>query len=123
MFSVQSEACAPVVQAFSSRAETTDPSFPDGMTVAAGLRVPKPFAAKQILSVLRESKGGAVSVSEKEILTGVHALAKEGVFVCPEGAATQAGYERLKADGTIDPADRILLYNTGTGLKYLDLFA
>ena len=123
MFSVQSEACAPVVKAFASGKVNTDPAFPDGLTVAAGLRVPRPFAGKQILSVLRDSKGGAVTVPENEILEVVRSLAKEGVFACPEGASTLAGYERLRHDGSIDPSERVLLYNTGTGLKYLNLFA
>ena len=123
MFSVQSDACAPVVKAFSSGMDNTDPSFPDGSTIAAGLRVPRPFAGKQILSVLRESKGGAVSVPEKEILGAVRSLAKEGVFACPEGAATLAGYRILLENTSIDRSERVLLYNTGTGLKYLNLFA
>jgi len=102
--------------------DTTDPSFPDGSTIAAGLRVPRPFAGKQILSVLRDSKGGAVSVPEKEIVEAVRSLAKEGVFACPEGAATLAGYKRLVNDGDIDSRENVLLYNTGTGMKYLNLF-
>jgi len=123
MYSVQSDACAPVVKAFLSGTNDTDPSFPDGITIAAGLRVPKPFAGKQILSVLRASEGGAVSVPEKEIMEAVRSMAKEGVFACPEGAATLAGYRRLVDDGAIDSGERVLLYNTGTGLKYLNLFA
>jgi threonine synthase len=123
MFSVQSDACAPVVRAFSSGMDDVDPSFPDGITIAVGLRVPRPFAGKQILSVLRASKGGVVSVPDKEILEAVRSLAKEGVFACPEGAATLAGYRKLVEDGTIDHGEKVLLYNTGTGLKYLDLFA
>jgi threonine synthase len=123
MFSVQSDACAPVVKAYSSGMDTTDPSFPDGSTIAAGLRVPRPFAGKQILSVLRASKGGAVSVPEKEILDAVRSLAKDGLFACPEGAATLAGYRKLAEEGTIEHGEEVLLYNTGTGLKYLNLFA
>jgi len=122
MFSVQSEGCDPVVNAFSSGKENTDPAFPDGLTVAAGLRVPRPFAGKQILSVLRDSKGGAVSVPEREIVEAVRTLAKEGVFACPEGAATLAGRRKLLEEGSIDPGEKVLLYNTGTGLKYLNLF-
>ena len=121
MFAVQSESCAPVVKAFTSGDDTTDPSFPDGNTVAAGLRVPRPFAGREILEVLRASKGGAVSVPEKEIMESVRSIAKEGVFACPEGAATLAGYKRLVDIGTIDRCERVLLYNTGTGLKYLNL--
>jgi len=123
MYSVQSDACAPVVKAFLSGTNDTDPSFPDGSTIAAGLMVPRPFAGKQILSVLRASKGGAVSVPDKEILGAVRSLAKEGVFACPEGAATLAGYRRLVEGGTVDHGEKVLLYNTGTGLKYLNLFA
>jgi threonine synthase len=122
MFSVQSDACAPVVKAYSCGMDTTDPSFPDGITIAVGLRVPRPFAGKEILSVLRASKGGAMSVPDKEILDAMHSLAKEGVLACPEGAATLAGYRKLVEDGTIDHGEKVLLYNTGTGLKYLDLF-
>ena len=122
MYSVQSEACAPVVSAFSSGMESTNPSFPDGITIAAGLRVPRPFAGKQILRILRKSNGGAVSVPENEIMVAVRSLAKEGVLACPEGAATMAGYRRLMEDGAIDKGERVLLYNTGTGLKYLNLF-
>ena len=122
MFSVQSDACAPIVKAFLSGRDAPDQSFPDGKTVAAGLRVPMPFAGREILSVLRESSGGAVSVPEKEIMEAVRSLAKEGVFACPEGGATLAGYRRLVDAGTIDRSERVLLYNTGTGLKYLNLF-
>ena len=123
MYAVQSDACAPVVSAFSSGKGTTDPSFPDGRTVAAGLRVPRPFAGGEILAVLRKSKGGAVSVPEREIIEAVRSLAKEGVFACPEGAATLPAYTRLVDDGIIDRGERVLLYNTGTGLKYLNLLA
>jgi len=123
MYAVQSDACAPVVNAFSSGKDTTDPSFPDGNTVASGLRVPRPFAGREILEVLRASKGEAVSVPEKEIVGAVRYLAKEGVFACPEGAATLAGCKRLVDIGAIDRSERVLLYNTGTGLKYLNLFS
>jgi threonine synthase len=110
-----------VVEAFSSGSEAPDPRFPDGVTVAIGLRVPRPFAGKQILSVLRESKGGAVAVSEKEILSATRSLFREGVFACPEGGATLAGHARLVGEGTLRSRESCLLYNTGTGLKYLEL--
>lgn len=121
MFSVQSASCPPIVDAFAAGMEAPDPEFPDGFTVASGLRVPRPFAGRQILSVLRESKGGAVKVPDGDIVASMNSLAKEGVFACPEGAATLAGYRRLVDDGVIDRGERALLYNTGTGLKYLDL--
>ena len=123
MYAVQSDACAPVLSAFSSWDDSTYPSFPDGDNVASGLRVPRPFAGREILMVLRESKGGAVSVPEKEIIESVRSLAKAGVFACPEGAATLPGYRRLVDDGAINKDEKVLLYNTGTGLKYLNLFS
>jgi threonine synthase len=121
MFSVQSEVCAPIVQAFSSGSEVPNPQFPDGVTLAIGLRVPRPFAGKQILSVLRESEGGAVAVPEKEILSAMKSLAREGVFACPEGCATLAGHKKLVEGGALGADEQCLLYNTGTGLKYLEL--
>ena len=120
MFTVQSEACAPIVDAFAAGMEAPDPGYPDGLTVAAGLRVPRPFAGKQMISVLRESRGGAVKVPDQEILSAMRSLAKEGIFACPEGAATLAGHRKLLDAGTIKPDERVLLYNTGTGLKYLE---
>jgi threonine synthase len=122
MFSVQSDACAPIVDAVATGKEAPDPLYPDGKTVAVGLRVPRPFAGKQIISVLRESRGGAVKVADQDIVAALRSLAKEGVFACPEGAATLAGYRKLVGDGEFEKDDQILLYNTGTGLKYIDLF-
>ena len=122
MFSVQSENCAPVVDAFSAGKEEPDPAYPDGRTVAVGLLVPRPFAGKQIVSVLRESKGGAVKVPDSEVLAAARALAGDGVLACPEGAATLVGYQSLLDRGEITRDERALLYNTGTGLKYLELF-
>ena len=120
MFTIQSGACAPIVDAFAAGKEAPDPDYHDGITVAAGLRVPRPFAGRQMLSVLRESRGGALKVPDREIISAMKSLAKEGVFACPEGAATLAGYRGLIESGTIRTSDRVLLYNTGTGLKYLD---
>ena len=120
MFSVQSASCPPIVDAFAAGKEEPDQEYPDGFTVASGLRVPRPFAGKQILSVLKESKGGAVKVTDSEIVAAMRRLAKEGVFACPEGAATLPGYAKLLDAGIIRRDERVLLYNTGTALKYLD---
>jgi len=120
MVAVQSEGCAPVVEAFRKGAEAVE-EFPDAHTVAGGIRVPKPYAGEQILRVLRESGGTAVSVSDTEILGCVREFAGEGLFVCPEGAATLAGLKRLLDDGWVEKSEEVLLYNTGTGLKYLDV--
>ena len=121
MFSVQSEACAPIVDALVSGKEAPDPDFHDGTTVAVGLRVPRPFAGRQMVAVLRKSGGGAVAVPDIEIVGAMKSLAREGVFASPEGAATLAGYRRLLEAGAIARDEEMLLYNTGTGLKYLDL--
>jgi threonine synthase len=121
MVCVQAEGCAPIVQAFLAGKGSAEP-VPHPHTVATGLRVPAPFADYLILRALRESGGAAVAVSDAEILAALREMASlEGVFPCPEGAATLAGLKRLLAQGVIDPDGRIVLLNTGSGLKYLDV--
>ncbi len=122
MVSVQSESCKPLVEAFSAGRETLGEPVSCGSTVASGLRVPKPFAAREILRVLKESDGLAVAVADESILQAMRSLARQGVFACPEGAATYAAYEKLLEEGTVGRDERALLYNTGTGLKYLGLY-
>jgi len=119
MVAVQSEGCAPVVKAFQAGASCCD-FWPEASTIASGLRVPKSFADKVILDNLRESNGTAVAVSDEKILKAQRLLAKtEGIFAAPEGAATLAGLIQLRDEGWINTEQRILLFNTGTGLKYL----
>ena len=121
MFAVQAEGCAPIVRAFDQGTEFAEP-WENARTVAPGLRVPAAIGDYLILRVLRESGGGGVTVTDQELLDYVKVVASlEGIFVCPEGAATAAGAEKLLADGTLAPDDRVLLLNTGSGLKYLDL--
>ena len=121
MVCVQAEGCAPLVQALHDGKERCDP-WPDPRSIAAGLRVPSPFADYLILQTIRESGGTAVSVSDDEMRAGVWEMAAlEGVFPCPEGAATLAGLRKLLASGAVDPESSIVLLNTGTGLKYLDV--
>lgn len=122
MVSVQSEVCSPIVDAFKEGRESVDTPAPDGPTVASGLRVPKPFADKQILRVLKESHGDAIAVTESSIISSMTYLAREGIFACPEGAAAASAFERLVSDGSIKGDEKVLLYNTGSGLKYLELF-
>jgi threonine synthase len=123
MVAVQAEGCAPVVRAFEARAERAE-FFANAHTVAAGLRVPGPFADRLILRSLYESEGAAVAVSDAGILAAQRQLAEaEGIFAAPEGAATLAGLARLAADGWVQPGERVVLFNTGTGLKYLDVIA
>ena len=121
MFAVQSEGCAPIVRAFNEGAEFAEPwENPD--TLAAGIRVPAAIGDYLILQALRESGGGAITVSEEEILSDMRAVASlEGMFVCPEGAALSAALRKLLANNTLSPDDSILLLNTGSGLKYLDM--
>ena len=121
MFAVQSEGCAPIVRAFNEGTEFAEPwENPD--TLAAGIRVPAAIGDYLILQSLRESGGGAITVSEEEILSDMRAVASlEGMFICPEGAAIVAALRKLLADGTLSPDESILLLNTGSGLKYLDM--
>ena len=120
MVAVQAEGCAPVVKAFfegSARCEY----WPDAHTLAAGLRVPMCFADRLVLSAIRESGGTALSVSDQEIVQAQRWLAStEGIFAAPEGAATLAGLVQLVKNKWVHPDDRIVMFNTGTGIKYLE---
>ena len=120
MVAVQAEGCAPVVKAIADGAEACD-LWVDAHTIASGLCVPKSFADRLILRDIRESNGTAVSVSDQEITTWQNRLAQcEGVFSCPEGAATVAGLVRLLTQKSIDPDESIVLFNTGSGIKYIN---
>jgi threonine synthase len=119
MVVVQAEGCAPVVKAFTEGKDRCD--FWDGaQTVASGLRVPKSFADRLILRTLYESQGTAVAVSDEEILAAQKSLAYgEGIFAAPEGAATLAALQRLIDQNWVDRDESIVLFDTGSGLKYL----
>ena len=121
MVAVQSEGCAPIVRAFDAGADRAE-FWDDAATLAPGIRVPGPFADDLILTALRESDGVAVAVPDEEIVNGVRALATiEGIDACPEGGATLAALRRLVHDGAIDRDERVVLFNTGTGLKHPEL--
>jgi threonine synthase len=121
MFAVQAEGCAPIVKAF--REGTRHAAlWQNATTVAAGIRVPVAVGDYLILEAVRDSGGGALTVSDAEALAYMGVVAsREGMFICPEGAATAAALEKLLADGTLSEDDSILLLNTGSGLKYLEL--
>ncbi len=120
MVSVQAEGCAPVVRAFESGASSCD-FWTNAHTVASGLRVPKSFADHLILQDIYESNGTAVAVSDEAILQSQKRLAQlEGIFAAPEGAATLTALEQLIHQNWVDPQERIILFNTGSGLKYLE---
>jgi threonine synthase len=119
MVAAQSAGCAPIVKAFHEGADKSE-FWPNAATVASGLCVPKSFADKIILDILRESKGTAVAVSDEKILAAQKRWGnKEGIFTAPEAAATLAALEVLLEEKWIDPDERIVLFNTGTGLKYV----
>lgn len=119
MVSVQASGCAPIVRAFEQGAERATP-WEHAETVAAGLRVPSVFADRLILRALRESGGTAVAVSDQAIRQAQRLLAhSEGVFAAPEGAATVAAARQLAQQGWLHPAERVVLFITGSGLKYV----
>jgi len=123
MISVQSTGCDPITQAFEA-GNMESGFFENAETVAAGIRVPKAFGDALILQALKESNGLAVSVSDEEILDSLSELAqKEGMVVCPEGAATYAGLKLLKEKGDVSRSDKIVLFNTGSGLKYPEVLS
>lgn len=119
LVAVQSEGCAPFIKAFHENAPFCD-FWINAQTIASGLRVPKSFADQIVLSNLRQSNGNAIAVSDEQILAAQKRLAAtEGIFAAPEGAATLAGLTKLIEQGWINPEEQIVLFNTGTGLKYL----
>ena len=121
MVSVQASGCAPIVRAFNGGKETAEP-WQNAKTVASGLRVPQAVADFLILQALRESKGTALSVSDDEMLAEIPRVGRaEGIFFCPEGAACIAALHRLMQQGWVNPSDEVLIFNTASGLKYLDV--
>jgi len=120
MVVVQADGCAPIPRAFQQGEEFAS-TWENAATVAAGLRVPSAVGDFLILRAVRESQGTAVSVSDGALLAEQKRLAEEeGVLACPEGGATLAALEKLLAEGWIRPEEKVVLFNTGTGLKYPD---
>ena len=122
MVVVQAENCAPIVRAFDAGQDHAE-LFPNAETVAAGLRVPAAIGDFLMLKVLRESNGTAVTVTDDDLLEGVREFSQQqGVYACPESGAVWKAAQKLLTDGWIDPDERIVLFNTGSGLKYNHLF-
>ena len=120
---VQAENCAPVIKAVRARAASCE-FWKDAQTIASGLRVPKSFADRLVLKDIYASQGTAVAVSDASILEAQRELAAaEGIFAAPEGAATLPALKELVRSGWIRPEERVVLFNTGSGLKYLDASA
>ena len=123
MIAVQAAGCQPVVRAFQNGQPKTD-YWNDAHTAAAGLRVPKPLGDSLTLAAVRASGGTAVAVTDEELLDACIELAETtGVFASPEGGACLAGLKKLLAEGFLRPDQQIVLYNTGSGLKYLEAFS
>ena len=120
LVAVQSTGCAPIVQAW-RQGHRESAFWPHSATVAFGINVPKALGDFLVLEALYQTDGCAVAVSDEDILASQTELARtEGLFVCPEGAATLAAARQLRADGWIKPPERVVLLNTGSGLKYPD---
>jgi threonine synthase len=123
MIAVQSAGCAPVVRAFDQH-EKVSQMWKDAETFAAGLRVPKPYGDYIMMDILQQSGGVAVAIPDEQILASLKDWAQhEGVFLCPEGAAATAAYDHLLHTGFLKPDDRVVIFNTGSGLKYTDITA
>src|SRR5205823_9056947 len=123
MFAVQAAGCAPIVRAFEA-GETIAAEFPNPHTIASGLRVPKAIGDFLILKILRQSNGGAVAVDDQEMIRVARNVGStEGMFVAPESAACFAALKSLHQAGKIDIGERVVIFNTGSGIKYLDCYA
>jgi threonine synthase len=121
MIVVQSSGCAPIVKAW-DEGKLVSEMWPNASTIASGLRVPKPYADYLILDILKKSGGTAVAATDSELLDATRHWAKvEGIFAAPEGAASLVAYRKLRATGFFKPDDTVVLFNTGSGLKYLDV--
>ena len=122
MVTVQSETCAPIVRAFEEGDRFAD-EFENASTVASGLRVPKAIGDFLILDAIRASGGTAISVSDEELVKAVGEIgAAEGIFAAPEGAACLPALRKLIVDGSVNEGESVVLFNTGSGVKYLEAF-
>jgi threonine synthase len=122
MFAVQATGCAPIVRAFEA-GEKSAAEFPNAHTIASGLRVPKAIGDFLILKIIRESNGGAIAVDDEEMIRVAREVgASEGLFVCPEGAACFAALKSLRHSGKIASGERVVIFNTGSGIKYLNCY-
>jgi threonine synthase len=123
MYALQAAGCAPVARAYDAGAAASE-FFQGADTFASGLRVPKPYGDSIILEIVRASGGSVVASDDATILASILDWAREeGIFLSPEGAAATAAYDQLLASGDIQPGERVVLFNTGAGLKYTDMTA
>jgi threonine synthase len=123
MIAVQSAGCAPIPKAFDEGKPASE-AWANAATLAAGLRVPKAYGDYIILDILKKSGGTAVAVTDAEIMDALRSWAQvEGIFAAPEGAASLAAYRKLRASGFLKAGEVTVVFNTGSGLKYIDVIA
>jgi threonine synthase len=123
MVTVQAAGCAPIVRAFETGQRFAD-EFPNAATTASGLRVPKAIGDFLILDAIRASGGTALAVTDEELIAATGEIgAAEGIFCAPEGAACLPALKKLMTTGMVTADDRVVLFNTGSGVKYLECFA
>lgn len=123
MISVQAAGCAPIPKAW-EEGKAVSEMWQGAQTIAAGLRVPKAYADYVILDILKKSHGTAVTVTDDEMMDAMFEWAsEEGVFAAPEGAASLFAYRKLRASGFLKESDTVVLFNTGSGYKYIDVIA
>lgn len=123
MIAVQAEGCQPVVEAWKAGKDRVE-FFKNAATVASGLRVPKPLGDALMIRAMRETGGTAIGISDADMLDGALECAQtEGIFAAPEGGACVAAVRQLLASGYLKPEERIVIFNTGTGLKYMEAFS
>ncbi len=123
MVTVQAAGCAPIVCAFAAGKRFAD-EFPNATTVAAGLRVPRAIGDFMIIDALRESGGTAIAVSDEELIAATREIgATEGLFCAPEGAACLPALRKLLTTGQVKRDERVVLFNTGAGVKYVESFS
>jgi threonine synthase len=123
MVTVQAAGCAPIVRAF-EKGERFAAEFPNAATTASGLRVPKAIGDFLILDALRDSGGAAVAVTDEELIAATKEIGSaEGVFCAPEGAACLPALRKLIESGQISKDERVVLFNTGSGVKYMESFS
>jgi threonine synthase len=122
MVTVQAAGCAPIVRAFEAGKSSAEP-IQNATTIAAGLRVPKAIGDFLILDAIRDSGGTAIAVTDDELVEGARELARnEGIFAAPEGGACVPAIRKLLERGDIKPDEKVVLFNTGSGIKYIDVF-
>ena len=123
MVAIQASGCAPIPKAFEEGKNVSE-AWKDAHTFASGLRVPKAYGDYLILDFVRRSGGTAIAISDEDMLASLLEWSRdEGIFLCPEGAAATAAYDKLLASGFLKPGDEVVIFNTGTGLKYIDVIS